>query len=345
MHVEILTTPAAFETLRREWLELLRQLPTASVFLTPQWQATWWHHFGEGYRLCVVVLRGADGRLHGLAPLMLALEDHGGGTLTPIGDLEVCDYFDVLLAPEGRHETATALVCALATTVGDTFTLSLPNLPPQSPTPKVLQTALLAQGLHVTLEPIETCPTVALPRDWETYLQSLRGKDRHELRRKLRRAAATARLETYITREASRLDGDLDTFFALHRMSRDAAKRGFMTTAKEAFFRDLAHALWPEGWLELVFLLADGEPIASLWCLPFGTTYAVYNSGYHPGYAQLSAGIVLFAECIRSAIARGFQAFDFLRGSEAYKYRFGATDRPLLHLLARTPCPVSEPCV
>jgi CelD/BcsL family acetyltransferase involved in cellulose biosynthesis len=43
-------------------------------------------------------------------------------------------------------------------------------------------------------------------------------------------------------------------------------------------------------------------------------------------------GIVLFAERIRTAIARGFTAFDFMRGNESYKYRFGATDQPLYQL-------------
>ena len=110
-----------------------------------------------------------------------------------------------------------------------------------------------------------------------------------------------------------------------------------MTPEKEAFLRDMAQQLWPQGWLDLAFLSADGEPIAALWCFAYGSTYAAYNSGYHPAYAELSAGIVLFAERIRPAIARGFfTTFDFLRGNEPYKYRFGAIDQPLYQLLART---------
>ena len=55
----------------------------------------------------------------------------------------------------------------------------------------------------------------------------------------------------------------------------------------------MAWQLWPQGWLELAFLYADGEPIATLCCFAYGSTYAAYNSGYHPAYAELSAGIVL----------------------------------------------------
>jgi CelD/BcsL family acetyltransferase involved in cellulose biosynthesis len=221
----------------------------------------------------------------------------------------------------------------------------LQNLSQHSATSAVFQDCLLHSGLTVEVEQIETCPTVLLPSEWEAYLALLRGKDRHELRRKLRRAEAAARLEYRVTSAAAQLDEDINTFVALHRMSQQDAKQGFMTPEKEAFFRAMARQLWPQGWLELAFLYADGQPVATLCCFAYGSTYAAYNSGYHPAYGDLSAGIVLFAERIRTAIARGFTAFDFMRGDEPYKYRFGATDRPLYQLLARTACPVQGSCL
>ena len=127
-------------------------------------------------------------------------------------------------------------------------------------------------------------------------------------------------------------------------MSQQDAKQGFMTPEKEAFSA-YGPAVVAAGLVELAFLYADGEPIASLCCFAYGATYAAYNSGYHPAYAEISAGIVLFAERIRTAIARGFTAFDFMRGNESYKYRFGATDQPLYQLLARTACPVQGSCL
>jgi CelD/BcsL family acetyltransferase involved in cellulose biosynthesis len=106
----------------------------------------------------------------------------------------------------------------------------------------------------------------------------------------------------------------------------------------------MALLLWSQGWLELALLYADEVAVAGLCCFTQNTTYAAYNSGFHPDYAHLSVGIVLFADRIRSAITRRFACFDFLRGDEPYKYRFGATDHPLYQLLARSACPVSEAC-
>ena len=345
MRVEVFTAVSAFQDLRAEWCQLLSQLPFQSVFFTPQWQETWWRHFGATRQLHMLTVRASDGTLQGLAPLMSSSGIDGTSRLELLGDLELCDYLDVLMVPAWQREVGSAVVEYLVGNGGDEMEVCLQNLSQHSSTPAVFQDYLLHNGLTVEVEQVETCPTVGLPPEWDAYLAMLRGKDRHELRRKLRRAEAAARLEHRVTSDAAQLDEDIQTFVALHRMSQQDAKQGFMTPEKEAFFRDMAWQLWPQGWLELAFLYADGEPIATLCCFAYGSTYAAYNSGYHPAYAELSAGIVLFAERIRMAIMRGFTAFDFLRGNESYKYRFGATDQPLYQLLARTACPVQGSCL
>jgi len=311
-------------------------LPFQSVFFTPQWQETWWRHFGATHHLHLLTVRSSDGTLQGLAPLMRSNGTEAPPRLELIGDLELCDYLDVLMVPARQQAVGRALVESLVADGGEEVALCLHNLSQHSPTPTVFHDRLVQHGLTVEVEPVETCPTARLPTDWEAYLATLRSKDRHELRRKLRRAETAVHLEYRATSVAAQLDEDIDTFLALHRLSQQDAKQGFMTPEKEAFLRDIAHQFWPQGWLDLAFLSADGVPIAALWCFTYGATYAAYNSGYHPAYADLSAGIMLFAERIRQAIARGFTAFDFLRGNEPYKYRFGATDQPLYQLLAHT---------
>ena len=345
MYVDVLTAETAFQTLRPEWLRLLGEVPFQSVFFTPHWQETWWRHFGAGRHLSILTVRSNDGRLHGLAPLMRSNDDTDAPRLEFIGDLELCDYFDLLIAPNRQGDVVQAMTTYLVSQAGEDVEICLNNLSADSPTSTLLQDSLAKQGLAVETETIETCPTIVLPTEWNAYLATLRGKDRHELRRKIRRAENAAELAYTVTDTPERLDEGLDTFIALHRMSQQDDKQGFMTPAKVAFFRDMAHQLWRQGWLELAFLHADDRPIAGLCCMTYGTTYAAYNSGYHPDYGALSAGIVLFANRIRSAIDRGFTAFDFLRGNESYKYRFGASDRPLSQLMVRSVCPVQESCV
>jgi len=345
MQIDVLTSDSAFRTLRPEWLRLLGETSFQSVFFTPQWQEVWWRHFGDGRTLSILTVRSDDGRLEGLAPFMRSPCGAEGTRLEFIGDLELCDYFDVLIAPRRQEEVAQAVADYLVCEVNEDVDIRLSNLSADSPTPLLLQDSLTREGLLVETETIETCPTIVLPPEWNAYLATLRGKDRHELRRKIRRAENAAELDYRVTGRPEQLGEDLETFIALHRMSQQDDKQGFMTPAKVAFFGDMAHQLWSEGWMELAFLYADERPIAGLCCMTYGATYAAYNSGYHPGYGSLSAGIVLFADRIRSAIHRGYAAFDFLRGNESYKYRFGASDRPLSQFMVRSACPLQESCV
>jgi CelD/BcsL family acetyltransferase involved in cellulose biosynthesis len=344
MYVETLKDASAFQTLQTEWLQLLSRMSFQSAFLTPQWQETWWRHFAADRQLHLVTVRSEDGVLRGCAPLMRSPAMEATARLKFVGDLEVCDYFDLLVDPAYEDEVATALIPMLLQPDGEDVALCLQNLSAASRTPALLRRNLEAHGLTVTIDEIETCPTITLPDNWNDYLALLRGKDRHELRRKIRRAEATVRIEYAITHDTETLAENLETFFALHRMSQQDDKREFMTEDKAAFFRDMAQQMWHAGWFDLIVLFADGVAVAALCSLPYGTTYAAYNAGYHPDYAHLSAGILLFANRIQAAIAQRCSAFDFLRGNESYKYRFGASDQPLSRLLARTACSVSGSC-
>ena len=52
-----------------------------------------------------------------------------------------------------------------------------------------------------------------------------------------------------------------------------------------------------------------------------------------PEARDLSPGIVGTAAYVRDRLERGDRRFDFLRGDEAYKYEWGASDRHLTRLV------------
>jgi CelD/BcsL family acetyltransferase involved in cellulose biosynthesis len=92
MRVEVFTAASAFHDLRAEWRHVLSQLPFQSVFFTPQWQETWWRHFGATRQLHLLTVRSDDGTLQGLAPLMSSNGAEAPPRLELLGDLELCDY-------------------------------------------------------------------------------------------------------------------------------------------------------------------------------------------------------------------------------------------------------------
>jgi CelD/BcsL family acetyltransferase involved in cellulose biosynthesis len=258
-----------------------------------------------------------------------ALARDADGTIRFAGG-ELTDEQDVVSAPgEGR-----SVVTAVAGWIADEAPrkVRLDFVPEDVPTLEAMAAVLGERGYRVDRSRLITSPRLALPRDFETYVQSLGKKERHELRRKIRRleksTQATFRWATETERAAT-----LDRFFALHRLSR-GEKADFMTPDVERFFRDIADALAPRGWLRLGVLRAHGEDAAVLFAFAYRDTLALYNAAYDPALASLSIGIVAHAWAIREAIVERFDTYDLLRGGEPYKYDLGAKDRWLGRLEA-----------
>jgi CelD/BcsL family acetyltransferase involved in cellulose biosynthesis len=174
-----------------------------------------------------------------------------------------------------------------------------------------------------------------LPASWDAYLERLSGKDRHELRRKMRKLERE--LPGTSVRSHAGLDGwdgALAEFLRLHRLSK-VGKARFMDERMEAFFQDATRALAAAGWARLWFLDWNGSAVASFLCLEYAGSVGLYNSGFDPAHAKLAPGIVLLAHVIRDAIERGVPVFDFLRGEEPYKYAFGPTPQDLFRVIVR----------
>jgi CelD/BcsL family acetyltransferase involved in cellulose biosynthesis len=56
--------------------------------------------------------------------------------------------------------------------------------------------------------------------------------------------------------------------------------------------------------------------------------------GEEEGLLKLSPGIVMHFLCMREACRRKAVAYDFLRGTEGYKYRMGASNHPVWRIHA-----------
>jgi CelD/BcsL family acetyltransferase involved in cellulose biosynthesis len=181
---------------------------------------------------------------------------------------------------------------------------------------------------------------IPLPAGWEAYLTLLDKKQRHEIRRKMRRIESEAETRWQLAQNPATLDADIDEFIRLHRKS-NPEKDAFMDEKMVGFFREMCSVAFGAGWLNLAFITVNDAVAASMLNFDYDNQILVYNSGYDPDqYAALSPGIVLLSYCIRHAIENGRQRFDFLRGDEDYKFRFGA-QRTTIHnvFMSKSPLP------
>jgi CelD/BcsL family acetyltransferase involved in cellulose biosynthesis len=337
LRIEVHEDASTFVELQPEWNGLLQRSGTNTIFLTWEWQRTWWDWYGEESRLCILAVR--DGReLVGLAPLHAGSNSEGRGVLQLVGGTELSDYLDVIMVADGREAAVYgALWDFLSSEYGRAWdVLDLHNVPASSQTLEILPALSRASGkVEVKSVVEEVCPVINLPSSWDGYLASLNKKQRHEVRRKVSKASREANVRWYFVDDSESLDREVNEFILLHRKS-GAGKDAFMDEKMQGFFREIAGVAFDRGWLRLASLIANDVKAASMFCFEFNKAFLVYNSGYDPDlYPSLSTGIVLLAHCIRDAIERGLQLFDFLRGEEEYKYRFGGV-RTEIHNLRLT---------
>jgi CelD/BcsL family acetyltransferase involved in cellulose biosynthesis len=256
------------------------------------------------------------------------------------------DYATALARPADLSAVARAVADALATgvTPGDAHpdpwdVIDLRRLRCGDPAADELEVAfgahLASDGWTVVREREEVCPVLVLAPglDFEGYLGTLGKKERHEVRRKIRRAEAAG--EVRLDRSSDPV-GDLDEFVNLHQ-KKWGADGLFPPTPggaqSRAFFRGLFEHCGPDGLIALHFLTVGGRRIAAGVWFDDGETLFFYNAGVDPDARDLSPGVLLVARSIEMALQAGRSRFDFLRGDEPYKYGWGATDVPIQRLL------------
>lgn len=328
-----------FAALAAEWNQLVKRSRYNTIFLTHEWQTTWWRNLGEG-DLWIVALRAPEtNELVGIASLYLL--QHKGGrhagkrVLSLVGCIEVSDYLDLIIMRGWEEPVYQALLGWLCSAEAPPWdVLDLCNLPEASLTYQTFAACCEGRGLQAQVSQEDVAPQFALPLHYETYLQEqVDKKQRHEIRRKQRRAERETEVGFYMVNQSHSLEAEVDDFVALQRASRED-KADFMTPQMRRFFGAVARAMLDAGYLRLGFLTLNGEKAATLFAFEYDRKFLLYNSGYDPdAHSQLSPGWVLLAYTIQYAIAAGCQLFDFMQGNEEYKYRFGSQDYKVMRVI------------
>ena len=288
-------------------------------FVTPGWLDAWWRSFGGEDELWLR-LAEKEGEVIGLAPLRLS-----GDTARFIGNADVCDYLDFIIRPGREAEFFDCVLDELKSC--GIRRLELESLRPESVSLRFLLPAAAAKGLKTERADTDVTLEMPLPESWEDYLMSLEAHQRHEVRRKARRLEGAGAVEFDI-KAPQNVTEELSSLILLLRVSR-ADKADFMTPEMEAYFGRLAEAMNQSGWLRFGHLRLAGETVASVMCFDYNGTRYLYNSGYDPARRNLSVGLLSKIYSIQEAVATGMNAYDYLKGSEIYKYHLGGREIPV----------------
>jgi CelD/BcsL family acetyltransferase involved in cellulose biosynthesis len=311
-------TLESFDSIYSDWKRLLANSTANPAFSSPDWAKIWWQQFDSGTRLYLGAFRH-QGKTTGIAPLVVK-----NNVASFIGSSDVCDYLDFVVEPGNEENFFSELLDNLK--AERIIRLELAPLRPDSTVLRSLIKVAPSKTWQVSCSPEDVTVELDLPATWEDYLQLLSGKQRHELKRKLRRLDEEGELNYRHNTDANRYD--VDIFLRLFRDSRqDKAK--FLTPQMESFFREVTNAMAEQKLLRLNILELDKKPVAATMCFDHKDTVYLYNSGYEPDYGWLSVGVISKALCIKDSIERNRRLFDFLKGGEAYKYHLGGHELPL----------------
>ena len=136
-----------------------------------------------------------------------------------------------------------------------------------------------------------------------------------------------------IVQDEAGVESGIEDFMSM--MAQDPDKNRFLTEAMRRQFRASALAAFRNGWLQLSFLEIGGEKAAGYLNFDYNNRLWIYNSALNYAYREYSPGWVLLGYLLQWANENKRERFDFMRGDEDYKYRFGAVDRRVERVIIR----------
>ena len=266
-----------------------------------------------------LILRGSDD----LPIAAAAFKRTGPGVLVPIGD-GVSDYLDIAVSPDAPPTTIDHLIDAISEQASAVL---FRQCHPHGP---------LGRAFRGAMEDGEACPVLALAPTVEEQQLAIPKRLRQNLNyadRALRKQASEV---TYRIADQNSLAGDIDACIRLHqdRWRRRWMPGLFAGNAHKEWFTDVSQRLLNAGLLRLHTLSVDDKVIAAIYCMTSGGTTIYYLGGFDQEYHKWSPGMLATRAAILHAVsADKSHTFDFLRGNEPYKYRWGAIDRLNMRLL------------
>ena len=310
------------------WNMLVEQSIADTPFSRYEYLSEWWKTLGGGeWKNAELLLVSAveDDELVGIAPLFIAGYD-GRKAVLLLGSIEISDYLDLIVREADLPRFLSGLMDFLASShAGAWSTMDWYNLPDSSPTLAALKADSERRGWNYHEEVYRPTPRIALNGSFEEYLSRVEKKQRHEIRRKMRRADESGRVKFAVVDPKADIEPELESFF--HLMVQDPGKANFLHDVMRDQMSQSIRAAHEYGYLWLAFLEVDGVRAAASLNFDYKNKLWGYNSGVSRDHMEFSPGWVLLGHVIQWCCENGRAEFDFMRGDEEYKYRFGGVNK------------------
>ena len=172
----------------------------------------------------------------------------------------------------------------------------------------------------------DVSPGINLRDSFDEYLSNLSKKNRHEIRRKIRKFEKNFEFKI-INANNENVDKLLLEFIRLMKLNPE--KKLFLNQDRVNFMSKIIKYSVLEGKGELNFIEINNDLVSTSFAFKNNENLFVYNSGFNNDYSEYSVGLINHVYNIKNKI-NTYKYIDFLRGDEEYKYRIGCEDRNLL---------------
>lgn len=304
-----------FHATASDWGDVAWSTPGSSYFQSPEWAMAWWSALAGEPETRVAMWRDDSGavdtvvavsrvseRLHRRVPMPISFWTNTGS------GVGAADHAGALVAP-GREANVSAWLDSLG------GSLLARNLAPGA--------GYLPEG--ATVVGTTTCPRLTIPPDVQPIGRSTK------YRKRLRRNSRVLRERGLVFQAVDGPDITtemIDRLMEMHEVRSDDLGWGSTFTPERIeFHRQLIASADKGRGPGLQIATRSDEIVGVLYGFWWNGSFSYFQTGWDPEWWELSLGSALVYEMVLHAREQGATLFDFLRGPEEYKYRFGAEDQ------------------
>lgn len=331
--VSVIDSFSAWRDLSEAWDELLAKSGAGTVFLTWEWLYSWSEcYLGERRKLFILTVYDKDA-LVGIAPWCVRHVPLKVFTLKQIESLggpeAGSDYLDVIIKRGKEREVALCIYDFLTKEMAAHWDrLNLRDIPSDSLFLLHFLARVESEGKYAEIRRESFCPIVDLATERNSLLSQTSPHRRQRFSRDLRVLHKEGGIEHHSVSSGGGVDRALADFLAFYR-----ERKGLHDDRLSLLLGKYLSRCGGEKAIEIDLLKARGRIIAGLLHLRYRDTLSLYLMATDKGYNnKISIGNVLVGLCIERAMDRGLSVYDFLKGSEHYKFHWAGGGRSSLTL-------------
>ena len=305
-----------------EWENLLIESDFPHPFSSFTFYNSWVETFVDDLTQIKMLFFYNENKLVGMAPVFI---DHNNKNVSILGDKDLFDYRDIIYMSEYAEEIYIEFLSYVKLQSWFAgYTIFMQSIPESSELFNLVNTDKLNNFADVEIKQEDVTPIYDVNGVWDDYLLALKKKQRHEIRRKLRKFESQD-FQFKLIRNNDDLAEFLSDFYELFINSRED-KKEFLTEERKTFFNKMLFAFAEKNELKILSYYDGKTLISACIVIEYANIYFLYNSAYSLDYNSYSVGLVSKIIALKQSIENNNHAFNFLRGNERYKYELGGED-------------------